>query len=273
MTLAGLALLVGAFIASNVMTGMGEAAPQATTTWLLASWAALIAGFFLFNAGLKGVAKWSRRPRRDEIIDNHLRRLNDRFNVFHYVTLGGRVYDHLVVHPGGLALLIVRDSFGPVSYQQGRWRRQASPVARFFNFAGPPVGNPHQEAATTAAALQEALHAEGLAVEVQPIIVFVHPRVSLTVDESPVPICRVEDLAGVVRERSMGVGTPGNTRLQLVKLLTAGIGKPDERPTTGGGKGKVRRTPTTDGGDRPARRGTRPGGTRPGGTRPEGRRG
>lgn len=253
MTLAGLALLVGALIASNVMSGL---APEAMATWLIAAYAALIGGFILFNSGLKGVAKWSRRPRRDEIIDNHLRRLNDRFNVFHYATLGGRAYDHLVVHPGGLSVLIVRDSLGPIRYQQGRWRAQANPLARLFNVAGPPVGNPHQEATATVAALEEALHAAGVAAGVEPIIVFVHPRASLTVDESPVPVCRVEDLAGVLREQAAVAGLQGGARLQLVKLLSAGMQKPEERSAPGG-KGPARR-PAAGGGRTPPRRGVRP---------------
>jgi hypothetical protein len=252
-TFGGVVLLVGALIASNVVAGL---AAEAMATWIIASYAALIGGFILFNSGLKGLAKWSRRPRRDEIIDNHLRRLNDRFGIFHYTTLGGRVYDHLVVHPGGLAALIARDSFGPISYVNGRWRRQANLLARLFNFSGPPLGNPHQEAEQTVTAVQEALHAAGITVDVRPIIVFVHPRAELTVDESAIPICRIDELAGVLHEQSAAGGLPGGTRLQLIKTLTAGMSKPDE-PTAGAGKHRPRRATIVGSRGGPARRGSK----------------
>lgn len=236
LTAVGLLLLVGALVASNLVTG---ASPELTTFSILAAYAALILGFICFNAGLQGVAKWSRRPRRDEIIDNHLKRLNDRFNIFHYVLLGGRLFDHVVVHPGGVTVLVARDNFGQVSYENGRWRKKARVIARLFNFAGPPVGNPHAEATTAAQALQESLHAEGLPIEVDAVIVFVNPRVVLTVDESSIPIRRVEDLAALLRDLAASNRLQGGQRLQTVRLLTAGIKKPDvSTPRESKGKGR-----------------------------------
>lgn len=228
LTAAGVILLVGVLIVSNVAHGL---AAEAFTLWILLSYGGLIAGFICFNAGLQGLTKWSEgphRPRRDKVLDNHLRRLNDRFNLFHYVTLGQRLYDHIVVHPGGVTVLVTRDNFGQISYQGGRWRKQARLLARVFNFAGPPIGNPHGDAALQAQGLQEYLHAQGVTVAVDAVIVFTNPRVVLTVDESAIPIRRVEDLPGLLREKSMSNQLTGGQRLQIVKLLSAGIGTPDE---------------------------------------------
>ena len=235
LTAAGIVMLVGVLVVSNVMSGLAE---QALTVWILLSYGGLIAGFVCFNAGLQGLTKWSEapsRPRRDRIIDNHLRRLNDRYAIFHYVTLDKRVYDHVVVHPGGVTVLIARDNFGQINYTGGRWRKNANLAARIFNFAGPPIGNPHAEAASQAQGVQEYLHAQGLTAEVDSAIVFVNPRVVLTVDESAIPVLRVEDLPGWLREKSATPLLQGGQRLQVVKLLTAGIGTPD---TGDGGKGK-----------------------------------
>jgi hypothetical protein len=233
LTAAGIALLAGVLIVSNVMSGL---ASEALPVWIVLSYGGLIAGFVCFNAGLQGLTKWSEapnRPRRDRVIDNHLRRLNDRYALFHYVTLDKRVYDHIVVHPGGVTVLISRDNFGPISYTGGRWRKSASLVARIFNFAGPPIGNPHAEAASQAQGVQEFLHAQGITAEVDSAIVFTSPRVVLTVDESAIPIRRVEDLPGLLREKAATPLLQGGQRLQVVKLLTAGIGTPDT-----GDKGK-----------------------------------
>lgn len=248
LTAAGVVLLVGVLIVSNVAQGL---AAEAFTLWILLSYGGLIAGFICFNAGLQGLTKWSEgphRPRRDKVLDNHLRRLNDRFTLFHYVTLGNHLYDHVVVHPGGVTVLITRDNFGPISYAGGRWRKQAKVLARLFNFAGPPIGNPHADAAAQAQALQEYLHAQGVTVEVDAVIVFTNPRVVLTVDESAIPIRRVEDLAGLLREKSVGNQLTGGQRLQVIKLLSAGIGTPDE----GDGKGRSAPAPRPRGRGEPA---------------------
>jgi nuclease-like protein len=227
LTVVGIALLAGVLIVSNVMSGLAE---QALSVWILLSYGGLIAGFVCFNAGLQGLTKWSEapsRPRRDKVIDNHLRRLNDRYALFHYVTLDKRVYDHVVVHPGGVTVLIARDNFGQVSYTGGRWRRSANLAARIFNFAGPSVGNPHAEAASQAQGVQEYLHGQGLTVEVDSVIVFTNPRVVLTVDESAIPIRRAEDVGELLRERAATNQLTGGQRLQVTKLLTAAIPTPE----------------------------------------------
>jgi hypothetical protein len=241
LTLAGVVLLAGALIGSNLLAGQPQ---EMTVAWILASYGALIIGFICFNAGLQGIAKWSRRPRRDEVIDNHLRRLNDRFNLFHYATLAGKVYDHVVVHPGGVTVLVSRDNFGPVSYQNGRWRKHAKLTSRIFNLSGPPIGNPHAEAATMAQGLQEYLHGEGIAAEVDAVITFLSPRVVLDVEESAIPIRRVDGLSGLLREKAAGNQLQGSQRLQVVKLLTAGIQQPDEPAPTGKGRGQQDRRGT-----------------------------
>jgi hypothetical protein len=63
----------------------------------------------------------------------------------------------------------------------------------------------------------------------------------LTVDESTIPIQRVDDLAGFLREQSTGNQLQGSQRLAVVKLLTGGIQKPDEPASTGKGKGPQER--------------------------------
>ena len=71
LTAAGIVLLVGVLIASNVMSGLAE---QALTVWILLSYGGLIAGFVCFNAGLQGLTKWSEapnRPRRERVILAH----------------------------------------------------------------------------------------------------------------------------------------------------------------------------------------------------------
>jgi hypothetical protein len=241
LTAVGLLLLVAALVISNLMTGVD---PERVPVYILGAYVALIIGFIVFNAGLQGVAKWSRRPRRDEVIDNHLKRLNDRFTIVHYAMLGGKLFDHFVVHPGGVTVLVARDSFGPISFSQGRWRKRANPLARLFNLSGPAVGNPHAEAATTAGELQEYLHGQGLTVAVDSLIVFVNPRVVLTVDESPIPVVRVEELAGPLRERAASNALQGSQRLQAVKLVQGALKATEPAPPPDA-KSRRRGSPTT----------------------------
>lgn len=237
LTALGVILLVGALILSNTLAGLNQ---EYMIVWLVLSYIALIAGFIFFNTGLQGIAKWSRRPRGDERIDNHLKRLNDRFTVFHYAKLNGKVHDHTVLHPGGVTVLITRDNFGQISYTNGRWSKGAVLWKRLLNWAGPPVGNPHAEAAAATQALQDYLHGEGQTVEVDSVIVFVNPLVQLSVNESAIPICRVEDLASVLMERSQAATFSPSQRLEVTELLTKGIQQPEGATDTPKAAGGVR---------------------------------
>jgi hypothetical protein len=231
LTAAGVVLLVGVLVLSNMLTGMAE---QNVQLWILLSYGGLIAGFICFNSGLQGLTKWSEapgRPRQDKVLDSHLRRLNDRFAIFHYLRINRRPFDHVVVHPGGVTVLIGRSNFGPVSYQGGRWKKGAKIYARILNLSGPPLGNPHADAAAQAQGLQEHLHANGFTVTVDSVIVFTSPRVELTVEDSDIPVRRVEDVPGLLREKSTANALVGSQRLQIVKLLSSAIQTPDTAET------------------------------------------
>ncbi|MCC6628367.1 MAG: NERD domain-containing protein [Chloroflexi bacterium] len=232
LTAVGVVLLVTVLILSNVMTSMAE---QNLSVWILLSYGGLIAGFICFNAGLQGLTKWSEapgRPRQDKVLDSHLRRLNDRYAIFHYLRIDRRTYDHVVVHPGGVTVLIGRSNFGKITYRGGRWTKGAKIYARLLNLSGPPVGNPHADAAAQAQGLQEHLHANGFTVQVDSIIVFTSPRVELTVEDSDIPIRRVEDLSGLLREKSTANMLAGGQRLQIVKLLSGAIQTLDTAETS-----------------------------------------
>ena len=96
-----------------------------------------------------------------------------------------------------------------------------------------------RDAAIQSQGVQEYLHGQGITVEADSIIVFVNPRAVLTVDESAIPIMRVEELSGLLREKAAANVLTGGQRLQIVKLLTAAIGTPDS-----GEDGKGRGAPT-----------------------------
>ena len=66
---------------------------------ILLSYVGLILGFLTFNGGMQQVARWGRKPRTDQVVDQVLSRLNDRFSLVHYPALPGRRPDHVLVTP------------------------------------------------------------------------------------------------------------------------------------------------------------------------------
>ena len=80
----------------------------------------------LFIAGMQQLGKWTnspRKPRGDLLIDQVLKNFPDRYTLIHYTKIGKQNLEHVLLHPGGALVIVVRDV-------QGRIRLDASVSAR-----------------------------------------------------------------------------------------------------------------------------------------------
>ncbi len=72
-----------------------------------AAYVLLIIGFVLFNYGMQQLGKWSNTPRhvRDDLaLDAALNPFSDKFVLMHYVVIGKKVVEHLLVSPSGIVV-------------------------------------------------------------------------------------------------------------------------------------------------------------------------
>jgi hypothetical protein len=203
--------------------------------YMLMAYAILFTGFIVFNFGMQQLGKWSRNPRNDEALDRLLGGLTEsKFTMIHYTKVGKRVIEHLLVHPGGVSALTVRELPGTVTYDGKRWRKRGAGITRFFSMSGPQLGNPTFDMDADVAALEVYLAEKNIGVDIYPAIVFINDRVDLDVaDEIETPVMRGDVLDGFIRQIDADTEFRPADRDALVAALTAdpGFDKTESRPT------------------------------------------
>lgn len=203
---------------------LGSAFWLATATGpdgVLLAYVPLLAGTLAFHFGMQQIAKWSRNPRNDQILDVRLRALGDKYTLIHYANTGKRVIEHVLSYPGGVETLTVRELAGTVSYQNERWRRKGAGIGRFFGMGGPQLGNPSADSLADVKALDALLSEAKLEVETDAAIVFLNPAIALEVDEPDFPVMNGEGVAEFIRKLPEDRSLRPADRQALVDLLIA----------------------------------------------------
>lgn len=81
---------------------------------------ALIIGFVLSQIGIYFTNRWGRNPRPDEILNQALKGLDNKYHLFHYTTPVG----HFLVGPAGLWILSTRHQRGTITFSNSRWHQK-----------------------------------------------------------------------------------------------------------------------------------------------------
>jgi hypothetical protein len=206
--------------------------------FLLVAYTLVIIGFILFQSGLQGVAKWGRKIRNDQLVDQELRRLSDRYTLIHYPRIGGRTLDHVLVHETGLLVMTTKETIGRVEVRGTKYRKPGqSMFGRFLGMGGPQLGQPPTENGLDRKALLESLAAAAAErgwptdVPVDGLIVFIAPRLVLSADaEADPPAVKLTDLLGWVQShtRGMPIVLPTEARQEIADFVIATGGAVDE---------------------------------------------
>ena len=181
--------------------------------FLLVAYVLVIVGFIFFNTGLQGVAKWSRRVRNDQLIDQELRRLSDRYTLIHYPTFGTRTPEHVLIHETGVVVMTTKEVIGRVEVRGKTYQKMGQGIlSRWLNFSGPQMGQPGAENGQDREALLKVVAAEAAAHDwpidwpVDGLVVFTAPRASLKVSEdADPPAVKMMDLLGWVQTHTRGM--------------------------------------------------------------------
>ncbi len=225
--LTGLVFLGGSFLLTLYQDNM------------LLSYIGLILGFLTFNAGMQQIARWSRKPRTDELLDQLLSKLNDRYAMIHYPALNGKRPDHVVVTPTGTIVITPRELGGSVTLEGRRWRR-GSAFRQIFNLGGPQLGNPTLDNEQQVASVEAVLEQEDLSSDVHGVVVFVHPDIEIEMREPEVHVLHVTELYDYVRNSGTGTTVAAQDRSKIVEALATGERMEETGATTRRPRKKVR---------------------------------
>ncbi|MCA1725008.1 MAG: NERD domain-containing protein, partial [Thermomicrobia bacterium] len=209
----------------------------------------------LFNSGLQGVAKWGRKVRNDQLVDQELRRLSDRYTLIHYPRIGNRTLDHVLVHETGFLVMTTKEVIGRVEVRGTKYRKPGqSAIGRFIGMGGPQIGQPPLENGLDRKALLEALAAEATArnwptdVPADGLVVFVAPRLVLNADDAAEPpAVKLAELLGWVQShtRGMPIVLPNEVRQEMADFLIATGGAVSEGHIDPRGPVEAEATPAT----------------------------
>lgn len=197
------------------------------TEQILLAWAAMLLGFLVINFGTYNLGKWGREPRADQLLEEALKGLDNRYRLYNY-TLPA---EHVLLTPAGLVVLETRRQEGAVQCQGDKWRYKRNLVGWLRIFVEESVGNPTRDARYSAAAIGRLIKPVASTAEsagdtepipVEPLIVFLSPRAKLTANNPAVPVTTGKDLKKVIRNLVGTSKLPTDVYNQLMQALDKG---------------------------------------------------
>lgn len=187
-TYVGLGLLLAGLIISLLVKQM---------SFIFVSFGCLVAGVIASSIGTANLNRWFREPRADQVLARSLKGLDDRYRLYSY-TLPA---PHVLLTPSGLYVLTAMLQEGKIRYENGRWHRDFSAGRALRFMADEGLGRPFAVGDNEVLVMQQFLEkneaAEG--VEIENVLVFVHPKAQVDVQEPPRPALMPKDLKSAIR--------------------------------------------------------------------------
>jgi len=190
--------------------------------WVSIAFAALIIGFIAAQIGNHNLRRFAKRPRPDEVLDKALKGLDDNYAIYHWLLPA----DHVLLGPGGLFVIVIRDTKDPIIAKGTKWR-QPFRITRIFGLFGQEgLGDPVGEALDQAERLRQWLQKvdPDLVVDIEPVVFFTHP-IPLTKENPEVPPLLPKELKKFVRTRAKSQRLPEAVYRRLRTLFRAVVEK------------------------------------------------
>lgn len=199
---------------------------------LLLAYGLLLVGFIIFNNGMQQIGKWNRPVRNDQILDRAMSKLGDKYTMIHFATLGKQTIEHLLVHPGGVVVLVPREIMGGVQVKGNRWRKRGGGLRRVFGMGGPQLGNPSLDVERAVNVVEAALEEQGLDVPVDGAVVFTDPRVDIEAEAPDWPILLPVEVPRFVRDLPDPMALKPVERQRVVEVLSKGDALESDEPVS-----------------------------------------
>lgn len=184
-------LLFGFFVANAPLFGMGEPEDFTSQLYLLGMPLVLIIGFTSTMISVRLTNLWIRQPRPEMVITEALKgAVHKNSALYHYLHFPAR---HVLIAPQGVFVLITRFQDGKITVKGKRWRIHKGPIGALFTlFRLDGIGNPNLDADQAVSYIRYIIQDYDETIPVQPIIVFVDPRVRLTIEDPVIPVVHAD---------------------------------------------------------------------------------
>jgi hypothetical protein len=205
-SLLGLAILAGGMVASF------------QEKLLYVSFAALILGFIVSQVGSYNTIRWGRKPRSDQLLVKALKGLDNRFSFYHYYLPAS----HVLIGPTGLFVFLTKFQGGQVGFDGRRWREKKGMGRILLFFGQESLGNPTAELQLEVQQLAKLISEKqpDLNPTIRGVVVFVNPKVELTLNEPTVPVLKIKQLKPYVRRPLQDNGyLKGDERRALIEIF------------------------------------------------------
>jgi len=187
------------------------------------SFGALIVGFILSQIGIYFTSRWGRSPRPDELLNQALKGLDSKYEIYHYTTPAS----HFLVGPAGLWVLLPRHQRGVISLYKGRWRHSGGGFMQTYLklFGQESLGRPDLEIQNDIDHIQKFLSSKfpELALpEIQGALVFTNDQVDIQISEDdapPAPTLQLNKLKEFIRKTAKNKPVS----LTTVQLITGAL--------------------------------------------------
>jgi hypothetical protein len=194
----------------------------------LPSWASLasmlmVAGLGTSMIGIYFANRWIRKPRPEESLAKAFKSFDDTYRLYHYPSLP---CDHLLLTPTGVIILEIFNLSGKFSYRQKRWK-EAMTIGRALRYiVEEHIGDPVALAQQLKEDLDQRFKKEfgpDVTIPIKTAVAFTHPGADLDVEESPIPICKIEKLKKQITLNAPRLTTEQYEKIaRLLESLTTG---------------------------------------------------
>jgi hypothetical protein len=188
---ASFGLLILGLLISNVQVGAQDAGGVLA---LILPAIVLPLAFISTIVSVRMTNLWVRTPRPEDAIGESLKGISNKSVLYSYYLFPAR---HLLIAPFGVFVMITRFQEGRFTVTGDRWSTQRSAISRIFSlFRFDSIGNPSEEVRRAAEQVQKLFAQVGAPdVSVQPLIVFLDPRVVVVTVDPAIPVLYVDDRA------------------------------------------------------------------------------
>ncbi|MFN8373526.1 MAG: nuclease-related domain-containing protein [Anaerolineae bacterium] len=179
------AFLIGIFFLANLPLF----APQQQldmTLYSILPWLILPLGFVPTIISARMTNLWVRPPRPEIVIREGLKGLSNKSVLYNYYHFPAR---HVLICPQGVFAIITRFQDGSYSVTGDKWTTNLGLWNRVLRtMRTEHIGNPTHDAIVAAEHTKRLIAGIAPNVEVQPLIIFVDPRVQLSITDPVVPV-------------------------------------------------------------------------------------
>ncbi len=154
----------------------------------------MLGGMVIAFIGIYFANRWVRKPRPEESLDIALKKFPNSYRLYHYSDLP---CNHILLSPYGVMLFHTINWEGTFTYKKGHWRELINFGRAIRYLLEQHLGNPTNSALKIEQGMQgffKNLLGENDTLRIQSVIVFLHFKAKLDIENPPMPVCMVDAL-------------------------------------------------------------------------------